>query len=47
MALKGTYSTDYAAMSAALTMSAIPIILLYILMSNKIQSGMVAGAVKS
>ena len=29
------------------TMSAVPIILVYVLMSNKIQSGMVAGAVKS
>lgn len=47
LALKGTYSTDYAAMSAALTMSAIPIILVYIFMSSKIQAGMVSGAVKS
>ena len=47
LALKGTYSTDYAALCAALTMSAVPIILVYVLMSNKIQSGMVAGAVKS
>ena len=47
LALKRTYSTDYAALCAALTMSAVPIILVYVLMSNKIQSGMVAGAVKS
>lgn len=47
LSLKGTYNTNYAALSAALTISAVPIILIYILMSNKIQSGMVAGAVKS
>ena len=35
------------AVSAALTISAIPIIIVYILMSGKIQAGMVSGAVKS
>ena len=47
LALKGTYNTNYAAVSAALTISAIPIIIVYILMSGKIQAGMVSGAVKS
>lgn len=46
MALKGSYVTDYAAISAALTISSLPIILIYITMSSKIQKGMVAGAVK-
>ncbi len=35
LALKGTYNTNYAAVSAALTISAIPIIIVYILMSGK------------
>lgn len=47
MALKGTYVTNYAAISAALTISALPVILLYIMMSGQIQKGMFAGAVKS
>lgn len=47
MAFKGTYVTNYAAMCAALTLSALPLILVYVLMSNKIQSGMISGAIKS
>lgn len=46
MTLKGTYQTDYAAMTAALVMAAAPIILIYICMSSKIQAGLTAGAVK-
>lgn len=46
MTLKGTYQTDYASMTAALTMAAAPIILIYICLSSKIQAGLTAGAVK-
>ena len=46
LSLKGTYNTNYAAMSAALVISALPIIVIYVCMSNKIQAGMVNGAVK-
>lgn len=46
MTLKGTYQTNYAAMTAALTMASMPIILIYICMSSKIQAGLTAGAVK-
>ncbi|QOV18739.1 carbohydrate ABC transporter permease [Blautia liquoris] len=46
MTLKGTYQTDYAALTAALTMASLPIILIYIFMSKKIQAGLTAGAVK-
>lgn len=47
LSLKGTYNTNYAAMSAALVLSALPIIAIYIAMSGRIQAGMVTGAVKS
>ena len=47
LALKGTYNTNYAAVRAELNISSIPIIIVYILMSGKIQAGMVSGAVKS
>lgn len=47
LSLKGTYNTNYAAMSAALVISALPMIVVYVCMSNKIQAGMVTGAVKS
>lgn len=46
MTLKGTYQTDYAAVTAALTMAAVPIIIIYICMASKIQEGLTAGAVK-
>lgn len=46
MTLKGTYQTDYAAMTAALTMASLPIIAIYICLSSKIQAGLTAGAVK-
>lgn len=47
LSLKGTYNTNYAAMSAALVLSALPIIAIYTAMSGRIQAGMVTGAVKS
>ena len=46
MTLKGTYQTDYAATTAALTMASLPIILSYVCLSSKIQAGLTAGAVK-
>ena len=46
MTLKGTYQTDYAATTAALTMASLPIILIYVCLSSKIQAGLTAGAVK-
>lgn len=46
MTLKGTYQTNYAAVTAALTMASMPIILIYICLSSKIQAGLTAGAVK-
>lgn len=46
MTLKGTYQTDYAAMTAALTMASLPVILIYVCLSSKIQAGLTAGAVK-
>lgn len=46
MSFKGMFTVDYAVMSAALVISAFPIIILYILMSDRITQGMIAGAVK-
>lgn len=46
MTLKGTYQTNYVAVTAALTMASMPIILIYICLSSKIQAGLTAGAVK-
>ncbi len=46
MSFKGMFTVDYAVMSAALVISAAPIIVLYISMSERITQGMIAGAVK-
>lgn len=46
MTLQGTYQTDYATLGAALTLSSLPIIVIYMFMSSKIQAGLTAGAVK-
>ena len=40
------YSTDYVAMIAAVLITVIPSILVYILLHRQIMEGMVAGAVK-
>lgn len=42
----GQYTTDYTILMAALVLSALPVIILYILFNKKIVQGMTAGAVK-
>jgi raffinose/stachyose/melibiose transport system permease protein len=42
----GQYSTNYGAMGAFLVLAALPVMLFYFLMAQKITKGMVAGAVK-
>jgi len=44
--LFGQYQTDWSKVLAVLTLSAIPVILLYLLMSKQFIKGMTAGAVK-
>ncbi|MGD0610259.1 MAG: carbohydrate ABC transporter permease [Anaerolineales bacterium] len=44
--LMGQYSTNWPALTAALTISIIPIVALYITMQNQFQSGLTAGALK-
>jgi raffinose/stachyose/melibiose transport system permease protein len=45
-AFQGQYSTDYVSMIAAVVISIIPSILLYVLLHRNIMEGMTAGAVK-
>ena len=42
----GTYSVDYGAIMAALVMTTIPVIVLYIFLQKQIINGVTAGAVK-
>ena len=42
----GTYSVDYGAIMAALVMTTIPVIILYIFLQKQIINGVTAGAVK-
>ncbi|HTN63043.1 MAG TPA: carbohydrate ABC transporter permease [Devosia sp.] len=42
----GEYATDYGALFSGLTLSAAPVIIIYILLSKQFISGMTAGAVK-
>lgn len=42
----GAYTVDYPLMMAALVISALPVILMYLLFYNQVMKGMVAGAVK-
>ena len=44
--LSSAFTTDWGAIGAALVISTIPVIILYCLMSQKIQESMMAGAVK-
>ena len=44
--LFGQYQTDWSKVLAVLTLSAIPVIILYLLMSKQFIKGMTAGAVK-
>lgn len=46
MVFRGTYVTNFALMSAALVISAVPIIILYICMSGRLQTGLIAGSIK-
>ena len=46
MQFNGEYNQDLAGMAAALTLAALPVLLLYILFADQFQRGMSAGAVK-
>ncbi len=43
---KGSYSTSYVMLFAALTIASIPVIIIYLCFNKQIMKGMVAGAVK-
>lgn len=45
--LQGEYSTDWTTLSAGLTLSAIPVILVYVFLQRQFIAGMTLGAVKS
>ena len=42
----GTYTVNYPLMFAALSISALPVIIVYLLFYSKVMNGMVSGAVK-
>ena len=42
----GAYTTNYTQMMAALTVSVLPVVVIYLLFSKQIMKGMTAGAVK-
>ena len=42
----GAYSTDYAALSAAVMITIIPTLIVYLLMQDKVEKGLAEGAVK-
>lgn len=46
-AFYGTYSVDYGALMAALVLTTIPVIILYIFLQKHIISGVISGAVKA
>ena len=46
MQMVGQYTTNWGGLAAGLVVATVPTILMYLLMSNQIESGMVAGAVK-
>lgn len=43
---KGIYATDYVGMIAAIVITVIPVIIVYVILHDKIIDGMIAGAVK-
>ena len=43
---QGIYSTDYVGMIAAIVITVIPVIIVYVILHEKIIDGMIAGAVK-
>ncbi len=45
--LQGQYSTDWTTLSAGLTLSAVPVILVYVFLQKQFIAGMTLGAVKS
>ncbi len=46
MQMVGQYTTDWGSMGAGLVVATLPTVIIYLLFSNQVQSGMVAGAVK-
>lgn len=46
MQMVGKYTTDWGTMGAGLVVATVPTVVIYLLLSNQVQSGMVAGAVK-
>lgn len=46
MQMVGRYTTDWGTMGAGLVVATLPTVIIYLLFSNQVQSGMVAGAVK-
>jgi raffinose/stachyose/melibiose transport system permease protein len=46
MQMVGQYTTDWGTMGAGLVVATVPTVLIYLLLSNQVQSGMVNGAVK-
>lgn len=46
MSFQGAFTTDYAGLSAALVISALPVLLLYVLFQENVTKGLTAGAVK-
>lgn len=46
MQMVGKYTTDWGTMGAGLVVATLPTVLIYLLFSNQVQSGMVSGAVK-
>ena len=46
MQMVGKYTTDWGTMGAGLVIATLPTVVIYLLFSNQVQSGMVSGAVK-
>jgi raffinose/stachyose/melibiose transport system permease protein len=46
MQMVGKYTTDWGTMGAGLVVATLPTIIIYLLLSNQVESGMVTGAVK-
>lgn len=46
MQMVGKYTTDWGTMGAGLVVATLPTVVIYLLFSNQVQSGMVSGAVK-
>jgi len=45
-AFRGSHSTDYALLSAAMVISIVPIIIIYLIFQSKFQTNLMAGAIK-